>query len=291
MSKKLISAQKLPQPIVYAGKKIKKKIRQLKRYLKYGSKNFTKVIALPETSFKIVINPSRNACVDEVIAQRGCWETELSQQLANHIKPDSVFVDIGANIGYHSLFVSSLLNNSGEVHAFEPITSLSNQFKESVQINGFTNIEIHTTGLGEKKATVEINLRDENMGGSSLFEHNDLNIVKISGTEKITIKTLDSILFPKTKVSVIKIDVEGYEFEALRGAENILKRDHPVIFLEFSPIFYSQDYPEKSTDFINYLKEIGYSFFTLDGATLDVSTWLEEDATKKQIDIFCKKIE
>lgn len=278
----------LPTSTIHVGKIIKKKLRQLKRHVKFGSKSYVTLINLPETQFKIVIHPSKNACVDETIALQGYWEKELTEQLTKQIKPGDTFLDIGANIGYHSLFVASLLKNTGQVHAFEPIPNLSTQIKESVEVNQFKNISVHNVGLGSEATETKIYLRDENMGGSSLSEYKDLNLVSVSSTEKISIVTLDSLLTPETRVNVIKIDVEGYEFEALKGAQALLKAQHPVIFMEFSPMFYKLDYAQKSDDLIKFLTGLGYTFETMSNAPIKLEEWLRATDNPTQIDVICR---
>ncbi len=279
----------LLEPLVHLGKLLKKKHRQLRRHIQFGTRSYVKEIILPNTQFKIVINPSQNACVDETIALQGYWEKELSEQLTKYITPGCTFLDLGANIGYHSLFVASLLKNTGAIHSFEPIKRLSEQIKNSAVENNFTNITVHNLALGDRSYKTEINLRDENMGGSSLAEYTNLNLVTISATEKITVVTLDSLLPPTTKVDVIKIDVEGFEFEALKGARKLLQAQHPVIFMEFSPIFYNQDYATKAMEFIEFLKELGYAFETLSGRPINLQEWLESAPNSTQIDVICKQ--
>lgn len=276
-----------PNPIIVIGKLVKKTLRRIKRYFRFGFGSYVKDIKLPNTQFQIVIDPSHNACVDETIALQGQWERNITDRLTEFIKPNMTFFDIGANIGYFSLFVASLLKNTGKVHAFEPINKLAEQIKKSVAVNNFNNITIHQVGLGDTEMETSINIRDENMGGSSLFDYKDLNLVTISSIEKISIKTIDSLFTPQTKVDVIKIDVEGYELEALQGARKLLQAQHPVIFMEFSPIFYKQDRSDKTKEMITLLQELGYTFQTIAGEPISLTDWVEQTINPTQIDIIC----
>jgi FkbM family methyltransferase len=174
------------------------------------------------------------------------------------------------------------------VHAFEPINKLCSQIRKSVEVNKFTNFKVHTFALGNKESDEKIYLRDENMGGSSLAEYKDLNLVSVSSAETIKVVTLDSQFRHDTKVDVIKIDVEGYELEAFKGAYKLLKAQHPVIFMEFSPIFYNQDYPDKSMDLIKFLKDLNYSFETMTGTSINLEEWLRDTSSPYQIDVICK---
>ena len=279
---------KLPEFIITVGKTIKKICRQGKRYIKFGSKNYIKAISVESIDFDIVINPSKNGCVDECIAVKGRWEPELSHKLAQYIKSGDTFVDIGSNIGYHALFSASLLKNTGKVIAFEPIKSLAHQIEESVEANQFDNVEVYQVGLGDKIENLNLYVRDENMGGSSLSEYENLNIVRASSVQTVNIKTLDTLFPPETRVDVIKIDVEGYEFEALKGAENLLREQKPVIFMEFSPIFYKLDYPGKASELITFLESFGYSFETMTGFPINLKQWLIDTENPTQVDVICK---
>lgn len=138
-----------------------------------------------------------------------------------------------------------------------------------------------------------MSVRKENMGESSIGTYGDLRLAPISSTETITVTTLDAALGSETAVNVIKIDTEGYEFEALKGGKNILESHHPLIFMEFSPMFYENDYKGKSEAFAAYLMSLGYSFFTLDEQPLDLMAWTKQHAgidEMAQIDIIGKML-
>lgn len=271
------------------GRQIKKHVRIAKRFFRFGKKPYPILVKTPETTFTIIIDPYHNGCVDETIADTKLWEPALTTRLSSYITPTTVFFDIGANIGYHSMFVASLNKPAGQVHSFEPIESLNKQIKQSVAVNNYEHVTVHHCGLGKKTETKTIFKRDENMGGSSLAKYDELTLVRVSGTEAIQIQTLDSLFPNTTKVDVIKIDVEGYEFEVLEGGKNLCTTQKPVIFLEFSPIFYERDYTDKSIDFIDFLQKIGYRFTTLDGADIDLLTWFRT-TPHTQIDIVCVPI-
>lgn len=281
----------LSKKIIVFGESYKKKRREEKRLSINNGKPFIKAINVFDVSFNILLDPVRNSGVDESIAREGFWEKELSHQFLKYIHKDSVFLDIGANIGYHSLFVASLLKGSGQVYSFEPIPRLCKQLNESVESNKFTNIKVNNFGLAEKDGEHIIHFRDENMGGSSLLSLPNIKEYKVSGTELIKLKKLDSLFEENFKVDVIKIDVEGYEYEALSGASHILENNHPVIFMEFSPVFYNQESKEKTNNLISFLKDLGYSFFTMNDASIDLNNWVKEgNNANSQIDIICKVV-
>jgi FkbM family methyltransferase len=279
----------ISRPLIASGRFVKRQCRSIIRFLKYRSRPFFKEIHTLGLSFWILLQPTKNGCVDELIIKNGSWETGLDAMIKKYLKKEGTFVDIGANIGYHSLFVASYLSSTGKVLSFEPIQSLGDQFKKSIAKNNFTNVTVFDVALGDHEATVAMHLRKENMGESSIGAYEGLGLNDSSSTQMVEVKTLDGVL-GQTSVDVIKIDVEGYELEALKGAVNILTNSHPVIFMEFSPMFYEFDRPGKSDELREYLESLGYSFYDMDNTPLDLKAWIKENATWQmaQIDIICR---
>jgi len=279
----------ISERIISSAKKYKRKKRDGKRFSYGRGKPFVRNIDILGVSFKIVLDTTRNCYVDERIAEHGYWETELSRELIKYLQKGSVFLDVGANIGYHSLFAASFLKGSGKVYSFEPISYLCKQLQDSIALNIIENIEVCNFGVAENDGEAVIHMRAENIGASTLLTFPKIEKFDIKDTEKVAIKKLDSFLGEDAKVDVIKIDVEGYELEALRGAASILRNNHPVIFMEFSPVVYVQDYASKPLELIGFLKGFGYSFFSLDEKPLDIEAWLKEgDNLHKQVDLICR---
>lgn len=256
----------------------------------YGSeKPFIYRVSTEGVQFNISLDPVYNCQVDAEIHKTGVWENDLSRILKKYLQPGDVFLDIGANIGYHSLFVAAHLRDTGRVYAFEPLPRLAKQIESSIQSNGFSNVTVCNFGLAENNDDDRtIYIRDENTGGSSLFRYDHLENVRIKGLEKIKLRTLDSFL-DSPRVALIKIDVEGYEFEVLKGAANVIAKTRPIIIVEFSPVFYSQQGGTKAEEILAFLECIGYKFFTIRETPIDVRAWLSTgDNIHSQIDIVCK---
>ena len=169
------------------------------------------------------------------------------------LKPGDTFIDIGANIGYETIWGAFLVGASGSVYSFEPIAHLAEQIKESLMLNQFSNVHLIQKASGEKEGVATIYFHPEDAGLTS-FEN------KLGATESasVEITTVDTELAGKETVTLIKLDVEGYEYESLRGAENLLKKYHPVIVFEFSPHLYEQSEKGKSLKIFNYLHDLGY---------------------------------
>jgi len=128
------------------------------------------------------------------------------------IKENDVVVDAGANMGIFSIFVAMKHPNT-TIYAFEPTPSTFEALKENVKY--YPNIKIFNCGLGEKEGMASIIIT----GGSGA------NYIGEGGTP-IEIKTIDGLNIP---ANFIKMDVEGYEGNVLKGAAETIKKNKPII--------------------------------------------------------------
>lgn len=182
--------------------------------------------------FMIRIHPS-NGTIDKEIYLHGVYEPHFLSLIKKLLKPGDVFVDIGANIGQHSLFASNIVSDTGKVIAFEPIERLYQQFKESITLNEIHNIDVYNYGCSNIQETRNISTPTNNAGASSVIKS------YAGGTDtKIRLRTADSVLAQESRIDLIKIDVEGYEYFALEGLRETLSRFRPMLLIEYSPYYY-----------------------------------------------------
>lgn len=133
-------------------------------------------------------------------------------------KGDKVF-DVGANIGTVSLACAKIVGNTGKVKSFEPNSKIFQYLKKNIEINNYSKIiQAHNFGLGSKNKNYKF----------TEFSDDTSNTPSDNGKSIITIKKLDD--FIKEKINFLKIDVEGFEYEVLKGAKNSLKEIEFVYF-------------------------------------------------------------
>ena len=195
---------------------------------------------------KFIVNPMDNV-ISKVISEGQPWEAYMHKYFKEHIRSNSVVVDIGANIGAHSVTISNLFN-SVTVHAFEPVSINSDILVKNVEINEL-NVVCHKYGLGDKNDTMyEPNFEESqeaNYGGHGLtWDKNGKSVV---------VRTLDSFEFDG--VSFIKIDVEGFEINVLKGAMQTIQKSKPVMIIEIWDRMYEYS---MSQDVFKELGEMGY---------------------------------
>lgn len=144
---------------------------------------------------------------------------------------EPVLMDVGANVGHHTLFASTIAK---EVHAFEPFPEVASQIHEKIRVNLLTNVHIHEVGLGEANETLpySVPLSDKNTGTGSFVAGkkgrlNTLDLPIVIGDEY-----LESLHL--SKLDFIKMDIEGYEPQAIRGLRKTLYKYRPIVFFEWT---------------------------------------------------------
>jgi FkbM family methyltransferase len=187
-------------------------------------------------------------------------EPELSHLLELLLLKDSVFLDIGSNRGYFSIFVADKNNFKGQCIAFEPSKKLYNQLINRIkQLKLSDLITCHNIGVSDRKQEAIMVYDNEETGSS--FLTNDLNVKG----EKVKLNTIDNMAIKK--VSFMKIDVESYEKKVLQGAIKTIKRDLPFLFIET----WKTEEDKNGDEFCNILGELDYVFF--------LPSWLQNDNT------------
>ena len=196
--------------------------------------------------------------------------------LARYLAPGSVAVDAGANIGIYSQFLARCVGPSGRVHSFEPSPENFAHLRD--KLANLQNVRLNLLAVSDHS------------GESVLYVSDDLNVdhraYPTEGETRRTISirstTLDAYFQSGERVDLIKMDIQGYELHALRGARRVLQ-DNPAakLFLEFWP--YGLRHAGGSGEaLLSFLKEAGFTIFVPEGDKLvecdqpaaDASDWM-----------------
>ena len=169
---------------------------------------------------------------------------------ADILQPGDVVVEVGANIGAHTIRLAQLVGTEGKVIAFEPQRLCFQLLNGNVAINSLTNVYTYQkcVGASEGSVTVPELSPDEihNWGGVSLENQNE------GGGERVERITLDSLNLAECKL--LKLDVEGMELQVLQGAVKLLERCQPLIYTEV-------DRQDKKAELTTFLCERGYKIY------------------------------
>lgn len=172
-----------------------------------------------------------------------------------------VIIDIGANYGPYSFFLSKIYPNS-KIFAFEPATRSYNIFKRIIKRFNLTNVIPIKKGLGVKEEKKEIVMP---LQYTILAYISDKKIPKKKEdqTEQIEIATLDNFVKRNKikKIDFIKCDVEGFELNVFKGAKNVLKKHRPIVFVEIEER-HTKKYQVKPQEVMEFFKKFGYSCYS-----------------------------
>lgn len=163
----------------------------------------------------------------------GVWEEFETEVFKKNLKKGDVVLDIGANIGYHTLIAAEIVGKTGKVYAFEPDNKNFLILKRNVEVNGYKNVVLVNKALSNKNGQGKLFLSSEdNHGDFRIFGSGD-------GRKSVEIDliTLDSFFGNRIpKVDVIKMDVQGAEALVFMGASKVLKANKKLkLFTEFWP--------------------------------------------------------
>lgn len=161
------------------------------------------------------------------LALYGVHERNSTAEVKRVIKPGMKILEIGANIGYYALIETTLAGPTGHLFAIEPSPYNFDLLKKNLSLNNIKNADLHQAAFGEKRAKVKFYMYDRS-NLSSFIKREDMGM---ETTEiEVEMLTLDDFLSLK-KVDFIRMDVEGYELEILKGATKVLSSaDKPKLF-------------------------------------------------------------
>ena len=160
------------------------------------------------------------------------------------LRPGDVFVDVGANVGALSLKASAIVGSQGKVFAIEGHPKTVKHLRGNLDLNQTGNVSVFHSAVGDKKGIVHFTTQ----------RCDDANHVVESGVA-VPMFTLDSLL-PDVPVRLLKIDIEGFELFALRGAERVLCRTDFIYFEAYESYF--GRYGCSASDVLSFLAEHGF---------------------------------
>lgn len=180
------------------------------------------------------------------------WEPDVTGAIARFTRPGMTILDIGANIGAHTLSFAKLTGSGGRVVAFEPTNFAFAKLQRNLSLNSFTNVEPVKIALSDAPAPEqEVNFRASWRTDGTRKE----------GPSTVAFERLDdwAAKHALSHVDLIKIDVDGNEFPLLAGGRELIARSKPLMLMEVvGPHF---DDPNRNP--FALLRELGYRFWPL----------------------------
>ena len=180
--------------------------------------------------------------------------------------PKAIFMDIGANVGHHSIFLSKF---ASQVLAFEPYPKVNMQFKKQIAHNNISNIQIFETGLSDRRETLNYYAPTGNNEGIGSFDESSIGKGNTS-YGKLELQEGDQVIESDSwkNIKLIKIDVEGFEKKVIKGLSRTIEEERPVIVCE---ITYGQQLSFVSIEELSSYLPKNYEILTFDTRKLDGS--------------------
>jgi len=205
--------------------------------------------------YKMQVYPKLGG-VHQQLYSHGHREPHATAYMKKNLKKGAVILDIGANIGYYALLESYMVGKQGTVYAVEPVTSNFKLLQQNIKINKCSNIHPYRLAFGSK------NKEEDNIYLSKKANWCTMNknAVKLQmGTEKVRVETVDSFLKDKKQPSMIRMDVEGYEYSIIKGMRKILDQRLPLTLI--MELHFGYVTREECTEILQTLKEWALKIF------------------------------
>jgi len=229
------------------------------------------------------------------------FEPYTTEVIKQNISNGDLVMDIGANIGYFTLIMAKGIKENGKVFSFEPEPKNFELLKKNVEINNYSNVILEKKAIGNKTGIAKLYLADRKNNifhsGMHRIFRSDL-VSQISNPVSINIIKLDDYLQDLKsikKIRLIKIDVEGAEFDVLKGMSKILDENKGIkIVMEFSSENL-EDYGSNPSDVMDFLINKGFKLSIINEVEkrmeeiTGIKGIIDSEAKKIGLNIFCSR--
>jgi FkbM family methyltransferase len=213
----------------------------------------------------VELSPGNETCRSLFITGR--YEPNEFHLLRAILRPCMVFVDVGANIGLYSLFAARRIGEQGKALAIEPSVREFAQLRRNLELNGIAQVQALEVAVSDCPGEADLLVAPAERSG-----HNTLGgfayDTPLDHKERVRTERLDDIVAAQRllRVDVIKMDIEGAELAALRGAASTLQQFRPLLLIEVSPRSLERQ-GTSSERLLEHLAAAGYRCYAFDPAT------------------------
>lgn len=212
-------------------------------------------IVIDGSEYQIALPNKSTDYIQGMIFEKGVpYELDMLRDMASRLKEGDLVLDVGANIGNHTLYLSAV--SGCHVWAFEPNENLCHALQTSIEANDLSQrVKLHCKGVGSQPGRAHFShFYQSNLGAQSIEVDSDAD-------NPIDVVSLDDLEWSTGGViKAIKIDVEGMELDVLHGAEQLILSQRPYLYVE------CQSYDQYQS-VQSYLKKLGYEYMETFNAT------------------------
>lgn len=221
--------------------------------------------------------------IERSLLTTGTWDLIVQKCLQQLLTAGDTFLDVGANIGYFSMLASKIVGEAGTVVSFEPSARALTRLTLHACMNRCRNLLVCSHAVGEVAERAALNWANAtNIGGSTINRGSGAHV------EAIVVRRLDDVCQELSlRPRLMKMDIEGFELFALKGAIQMLQQHHPDVICELTGAFL-RDHGQSSESLVRFMEELNYRAFLLslssDGRLL-LKRCLPKDTPSEQAEI------
>lgn len=196
------------------------------------------------------------------LLENGELEPGTRMLIQKLLAPGDTFVDAGANIGMHTLAAATAMQGKGRIVAFEPHPATHDLLQKSIWMNGFSDlVETHQAAVSDRAGAAPLYL-------GSTSGHHSLHPLKLALAAppplEVPLVRIDDILDAAGKVHLMKIDVEGAELEAVRGARETIERNPELALIVEFGISHLRRTGHSTAQWLREFEQFGFAFNVID---------------------------
>jgi FkbM family methyltransferase len=195
----------------------------------------------------------------------GAFRPEVSKLINRMLRPGQVAIDIGANVGMHSVIMANRVGPTGRVVVFEPDPHPMGRLRQNMALNGIDWVTTVEAAISARSEVRRFFLHDDSIGNFANASLVAANVGKDTPSVEMQVFGLDEWLKdnPLPRVDLIKLLAQGEEFNALQGMRELIARDRPKIFFLYEPSYWHRQDLELM-DAVKFFKGFGYTVHAIE---------------------------
>jgi len=224
-----------------------------------------RVFAVTHRGHVIYLLPSDLDLTPRILLN-GNWEPHVEQTLASFLRPGDTAIDLGANVGYHTLAMAAAVGPSGQVHAFEANPDLTPLLAATLYANGLRDwegggcVKLYQGAVLDRPGAVTLAWAPDHYASGHVMVDSGPGYSK---RIEVPAVTLDGVLSDRVeKVDLIRMDIEGSEPLALRGAQLLIERSPSVKIVSEWVVEFMRSRTDVDS-FVSWLVELGFKFWAI----------------------------
>ncbi|MFM8681682.1 MAG: FkbM family methyltransferase [Alphaproteobacteria bacterium] len=172
----------------------------------------------------------------------GAFRPEVSRLINRMLRPGQVAIDIGANVGMHSVIMANRVGPTGRVVVFEPDPHPMGRLRRNMALNGIDWVTTVEAAVSARSETRTFYLHDDSIGNFANASLVAANVGKQTASVEMQVVSIDEWMRdnPLPRVDVIKLLAQGEEYNALQGMRGLIERDRPKIFFLYEPSYWQR---------------------------------------------------